>query len=260
MILAIDIGNSNVTIGCVDGEKVLFEARVVTDRLKTSDQYAVELKSMLDLYQVALPDIDGAIVASVVPPISNSFNSAVRKALGFRPMMVGPGMKTGLNILCDNPAQVGADLIAAAVAALHLCEPPMAVVDMGTATTISVLNQNGAFLGGSICPGVRISMEALTSGTAQLPGVSLEQPKHVIGRNTIESMQSGLMVGAAAMVDGLVERIEEELGTPVKVIATGGIARFVIPMCKREVLYDRDLVLRGLAILYRNNLKTHPEN
>ena len=255
MILAIDIGNSNVTIGCVDGDEVLFEARVVTDRLKTSDQYAVELKGVLALYDVDRKSIDGAIVASVVPPISNSFNSAVRKVLGFRPIMVGPGMKTGLNILFDNPAQVGADLIAAAVAALRVCEPPMAVVDMGTATTVTVLNENGAFLGGCICPGVRISMEALTSGTAQLPGVSLEQPRHVIGRNTPESMQAGLMVGAAAMVDGLVDRIEEELGQKVRVIATGGIARFVIPMCRREVIYDRDLVLRGLAMLYRNNLK-----
>ncbi len=255
MILAIDVGNSNITLGGVEGEQIVFEARMATDLIKTSDQYSAELKNLLELFKVPLTDFTGCIVASVVPPVSNSIYSAVRKVLGFRPMVVGPGIKTGLNILCDNPAQVGSDLIVAAVAALKLAKPPLAIVDMGTATTISILDQNGAFLGGSICTGVKISMEALTSRTAQLPGVSLEQPRRVIGRNTVESMQSGLMVGSAAMLDGLIDRMEEELGQPLTVIATGGIARFVVPLCRREMIYDRELVLRGLAMIYYNNQK-----
>lgn len=255
MILAIDVGNSNITLGGVDGEQITFEARMATDRIKTSDQYSVELKNLLELFRIPLADISGCIVASVVPPVSNSIITAVRKVLGFRPMVVGPGLKTGLNILCDSPAQVGSDLIVAAVAALKLAKPPLAIVDMGTATTISVLDANGAFLGGSICTGVKISMEALTSRTAQLPGVSLEAPRRVIGRNTVECMQSGLMVGSAAMLDGLLDRMEAELGQKLNVIATGGIAKFVVPLCRREILYDRDLVLRGLAILYKNNQK-----
>lgn len=255
MILAIDIGNSNITIGGVEDEKIIFEARMATDRIKTSDQYSVELKNLIELFEVDLKSIDGCIVASVVPPVSNSFYTAIRKVLGIQPMIVGPGIKTGLNILVDNPAQVGSDLIVAAVAALRVAKPPMAIVDMGTATTITVIDENGAFLGGSICTGVKISMEALTTRTAQLPAISLEQPKRVIGRNTVECMQSGLMVGTAAMLDGLVDRMEEELGQPLTVIATGGIARFVIPMCRREVIYERDLLLKGLAILYKNNVK-----
>ena len=255
MILAIDIGNSNITIGGVENEEIIFEARMATDRIKTSDQYSVELKNLIELFKVDLDSIDGCIVASVVPPVSNSFYTAIRKVLGIQPMIVGPGIKTGLNILVDNPAQVGSDLIVAAVAALRVAKPPMAIVDMGTATTITVIDENGAFLGGSICTGVKISMEALTSRTAQLPAISLEQPKRVIGRNTVECMQSGLMVGTAAMLDGLVDRMEEEMGQPLTVIATGGIARFVIPMCRREVIYERDLLLKGLAILYKNNVK-----
>lgn len=255
MILAIDIGNSNITIGGVEDEKIIFEARMATDRIKTSDQYSVELKNLIELFKVDLEAIDGCIVASVVPPVSNSFYTAIRKVLGIQPMVVGPGIKTGLNILVDNPAQVGSDLIVAAVAALKVAKPPMAIVDMGTATTITVIDENGAFLGGSICTGVKISMEALTSRTAQLPAISLEQPKRVIGRNTVECMQSGLMVGTAAMLDGLVDRMEEEMGQKLTVIATGGIARFVIPMCRREVIYERDLLLKGLAILYKNNVK-----
>ncbi|MBR6425341.1 MAG: type III pantothenate kinase [Oscillospiraceae bacterium] len=255
MILAIDVGNSNITIGGVDGDLISFEARLATDHVKTSDQYSVELKNMLELFCIGVPDVEGCIVASVVPPVTNSIVTAIRKVLGIRPILVESGIKTGLNILCDSPAQVGSDLIVGAVAALKMAKPPIAIVDMGTATTITILDHNGAFLGGSICTGVKISMDALTSRTAQLPGVSLEQPKRIIGRNTVESMQSGLMVGAAAMLDGMLDRMEEELGEKLTVIATGGIARFVLPMCRREMIYDRDLVLKGLAILYHLNTR-----
>ncbi|MBR2782516.1 MAG: type III pantothenate kinase [Oscillospiraceae bacterium] len=255
MIIAIDVGNSNITIGGVDGDLIVFEARMATDHIKTSDQYSVELKNLLELFSINISSVEGCIVASVVPPVTNSIVTAVRKVVGIRPLLVESGIRTGLNILCDSPSQVGADLIVAAVAALRMAKPPMAIIDMGTATTVTVLDANGAFLGGCIMPGVKIAMDALTSRTAQLPGISLEQPKRIIGRNTVECMQSGLMVGHAAMLDGMIDRMEEEMGQELTVIATGGIARFVIPMCRREVIYDRYLVLKGLAILYHLNTK-----
>ena len=255
MLLAIDIGNSNVVVGFVENRKILRKARLATDVIKTSDQYWIELKNIFDLFEIASSAIEGAILSSVVPPVLNSCRTAVRKLLGIEPLVIGPGMKTGLNILTDNPAQVGSDLIAAAVASLHEYPLPTLIVDMGTATTISVLDKNGAFLGGCISPGVRISSEALSGRTAQLPGISLEAPARAIGRNTVDCMKSGVMLGSAAMLDGMIDRMEKELGQPVTVVATGGIARFVIPMCTRRIVFDNDLLLKGLVILYENNRK-----
>ena len=170
-------------------------------------------------------------------------------------MVVGPGIKTGINILLDNPAMAGGDLIVGAVAALAEYQPPLLLIDMGTATTITAIDARGNFLGGCVCPGVKISAEALSGKTAQLPAVSLEAPKRAIGRTTVDCMQSGLMMGHAAMVDGMLDRMEAELGGQANVVATGGIARFVIPMCRRNIVYDKDLLLKGLAILYENNKK-----
>ena len=197
--------------------------------------------------------IDGTIVASVVPPVLNSMRTAVLKLTGKKPFVVGPGIKTGLNILLDNPQQVGSDLIVAAVAALREYKPPLILIDMGTATTISVINKDRAYLGGCICPGVRISAEALSARAALLPGINLDQPRRAIGKNTTDCMRSGIMLGAACMLDGMIERMEQELGYSVEVVATGGIARFVIPMCRRKITYDGDLLLKGLAELYRRN-------
>lgn len=255
MLLTIDIGNSNVVIGFVDEGKIQRKARIATDSVKTSDQYWMELKNILGLFEISTEQIEGVIISSVVPPVLNSCRTAVKKLTGLEPMVVGPGMKTGVNVLLDNPAQVGSDLITAAAAALREYSTPAIIIDMGTATTVTVLDKNGAFLGGSICPGVRISSEALSNRTAQLPGISLEAPSRAIGRNTVDCMRSGLMLGAAAMLDGLIERMEEELGQPATVIATGGIARYVIPMCKKEIHYDHDLLLKGLVILYEKNCK-----
>ena len=169
--------------------------------------------------------------------------------------MVGPGLKTGLNIKVENPSQTGADLVVGCVAALREHKAPLIVIDMGTATTIVVLDKDGAFIGGSISPGVKISMDALTDRTALLPGLQLDQPKKAIGRNTIDCMRSGIMLGNACMLDGMVERMEAELGYQTTVVATGGIAKFVLPLCKREMIYDKDLLVKGLAILYRENRK-----
>lgn len=253
MILAIDIGNTNIVLGGLEGEKILFEARMATDLIKTSDQYCAELKSMLALFEVTPEAISGSIISSVVPPVLNSFKTAIRKLTGKACLVVGPGIRTGLNIRMENPAEVGSDLIVAAVATIAEYGAPLLLVDMGTATTITAVDETGTFVGGCICPGVKISMEALTGRTAQLPGISLDEPQKAIGKNTRDCMRSGIMFGAAAMLDGLLDRMEAELGTPVKVVATGGIARFVIPLCRRELIYDRSLMLKGLGLLYRRN-------
>ena len=257
MILAIDIGNSNIVLGCLEGRKIVREARMATDVIKTSDQYCAELKSMLDFLEVDVKSIEGTIISSVVPPVLNSFKTAIVKLTGHVPMVVGPGMKTGLNILLDNPALAGGDLIVGAVAALAEYKPPLLIIDMGTATTMTAIDSKRNFLGGAIFPGVKISAEALSGKTAQLPAISLEAPGKAIGRNTVDCMRSGLMMGAAAMLDGMILRMEEELGEPATVLVTGGIARFVMPMCRRKMIYDKDLLLKGLALLYENNRKPH---
>lgn len=229
---------------------------MATDLIKTSDQYCAELKTMLSLFDVMPEQIDGSIVSSVVPPVLNSFKTAIRKLTGKSCLVVGPGIRTGLNIRMDNPAEIGSDLIVAAVAAIHEYGAPLLLVDMGTATTITAIDADGVYVGGCICPGLKISMEALTGRTAQLPGISLDEPQRAIGKNTRDAMRSGIMLGAAAMLDGLLDRMEAELGVSVKVVATGGIAKFVIPLCRRELIYDRSLMLKGLNLLYSRNVRT----
>lgn len=253
MILAIDIGNSNIVIGGVEGDEIVFEARLRTEATKTSDQYCVDLKILLDVYDVNRDSIEGVIVASVVPQVLNSMQTAVKKLTGKNCLVVGPGLKTGLNILIENPSQTGADLVVGSVAALREHKPPMIVVDMGTATTMVALDKNGALIGGCIAPGVKISMDALTERTALLPGLQLDQPKKAIGRNTIDCMRSGIMLGAACMLDGMVQRMEEELGAKATVVVTGGIGKFIVPMCRTPMIYDKDLLIKGLAALYRDN-------
>ena len=255
MILTVDIGNSNIVMGCVEGEQILFEARLRTDATKTSDEYCIDLKMLLEVYDVDPQQVEGAIIASVVPQVLNSVQTALKKLTGKTALVVGPGLKTGLNIKVENPSQTGADLVVGCVAALREHKAPLIVIDMGTATTIVVVDKDGAFIGGCISPGVKISVDALTERTALLPGLQLDQPKKAIGRNTIDCMRSGIMMGNACMLDGMVERMEEELGYPTTVIATGGIAKFVVPMCKREMIFDKDLLIKGLAILYRENRK-----
>ena len=253
MILAIDIGNSNIVIGGVEGNEIVFEARLRTEATKTSDQYCVDLKILMEVNHVSQESIEGIIVASVVPQVLNSMQTAVKKLTGKTCLVVGPGLKTGLNILIENPSQTGADLVVGSVAALREHKPPMIVVDMGTATTMVALDKNGALIGGCICPGVKISMDALTERTALLPGLQLDQPRKAIGRNTIDCMRSGIMMGTACMIDGMVQRMEEELGSKATVVVTGGIGKFIVPMCRTPMIYDKDLLIKGLAALYRDN-------
>lgn len=253
MILTIDIGNSTVTIGGVEGEQIRFECRLNTDRVKTSDQYCIDLKILLEIYKIGLHTIGGVIISSVVPQVLNSVRTAVRKLTGLEALVVGPGLKTGLNIRLENPAQIGADLVAADVAALREYKPPLIVIDMGTATTMSVLDETGAHLGGCVCPGVRVSLEALTGKASLLPGIQLTSPRKAVGRNTADAMRSGVMFGTASMLDGMIDRFQEEMGCDFNIVATGGMARFIVPLCRHEIVYDRHLIIKGLAQLYRNN-------
>ena len=255
MLLAIDIGNTNLVIGCFRDDKILFKARIATDRTRTSDQYGVEIKNMLEAYGVDRSDIKDCIISSVVPPVFNSVRTGVIKIIGKQPMVVGPGLKTGLNIHVDVPSQVGSDRIVIAVAALAEYKAPLLLMDLGTATTIEAVEPDNVYMGGVIIPGVRVSLDALTSRAAQLPGISLDQPKQVIGKNTVDCMRSGMMYGTAAMIDGLVERMEEELGHRCTLIATGGLAQFITPLCKREIILEKDLLLKGLNIIYKKNKK-----
>ena len=255
MLLAIDIGNTNLVIGCIENDRILFKARIATDRLRTSDQYGVEIKNMLEAYGVQVRDIDDCIISSVVPPVFNSVKTGVIKILGKQPMVVGPGLKTGLNIHMDVPSQVGSDRIVIAVAALAEYKAPLILMDLGTATTIEVVEPDNRYLGGVIIPGVRVSLDALTSRAAQLPGISLDKPKQVIGKNTIDCMRSGMIYGTASMIDGLIDRMEEELGHPSTLVATGGMAQFITPLCKHNIILEKDLLLKGLNIIYKKNKK-----
>jgi type III pantothenate kinase len=253
MLLAIDIGDTNIVIGGIQDDVIRFKARIATDRTRTSDQYGVEIKNMMEAFGVQVSDISDCIISSVVPPVFNSVRTGVVKILGKQPMVVGPGLKTGLNIHMDVPSQVGSDRIVIAVAALAEYKAPLILMDMGTATTIEVVEPENIYAGGVIFPGVMISLDALTSRAAQLPGISLDKPKQVIGKNTVDCMRSGMMYGTAAMIDGLVERIEEELGHSSTIIATGGLAQFIAPLCKREIILEKELLLKGLNIIYKKN-------
>ena len=255
MILAVDIGNSNIVLGGIQGNNIAFEERLRTEPTKTSDEYCIDVKIILDVYGFKPEDVEGAIISSVVPQVLNSIKTAIKKLTGKTALVVGPGLKTGLNIRVENPSQTGADLVVGSVAALREHKPPLIVVDMGTATTMSVLDDSGALIGGCICPGVKISLDALTERTALLPGLQLDQPRKAIGRNTIDCMRSGIMMGNACMLDGMVQRMEEELGQKATVVITGGIAKYIAPLCKTPMIYDKDLLLKGLAFLYRENAK-----
>ena len=254
MIFAIDMGNTNIVIGCVDDKKTYFVERISTDKKKTALEYAVSFKTVFDLYGINPGDIDGAILSSVVPPLQSVIKEAVKMITGLEPIVVGPGVKTGLNIKMDNPKTVGADMIVDAVAAIEMFGAPLIVIDMGTATTLSVIDDKGSYVGGVIIPGVRLSMEALASSAGQLFRVSLDTPKKVIGKNTIDCIQNGLMVGNACGIDGLIDRIEEELGYTTTKVATGGLAKKIIPLCRKEITLVDDLLLRGLMIIYDRNV------
>ncbi len=255
MLLAIDIGNTNIVLGGFSEDKLEFVARIATDATKTEDEYATKIKSILTLHDVDKRAVQGAIISSVVPPLNTIFRCAVKTVYGINPIMVGPGIKTGINIHCDDPSSVGADLICGCVAAHHIYGSPSLIIDMGTATKFMLVDKSGAFTGASIIPGVNVALKALASATAQLPQISLEAPKSVIGKNTADCMRSGAVFGNASMIDGMIDRFNEEMGDILPVYATGGIAPMIIPYCKHEITLNENLILEGLNILYKKNNK-----
>lgn len=253
MILTIDIGNSNINFGVFSDDEIKFVARIATDTAKTEFEYAGAISNALSISGISKEEISGAIISSVVPPLNNVMRCAVKLIYGIDPILVGPGVKTGINIHCDNPASVGADIICACVATHYIYGSPSLIVDMGTATKMMVMNDKGAFIGVSIIPGVMVSLDALAKRTAQLPMVSLEAPKNVIGKNTSDCMRSGIVFGNASMVDGMIDRIFEEVGASLPVYATGGLSSVITPYCKHKITYDEFLVLKGLNLIYNKN-------
>ena len=245
MILTIDIGNTNIVIGGFIDDELTFVARLATNAFKTEDEYATKIKSVLALHEVDSKSVKGAIISSVVPPLNTVMKKAVGLVYGVEPIMVDPGIKTGINIR--------ADLICACVAAHYLYGSPSLVIDMGTATKMMVIDKSGAFIGVAIIPGVEIALKALSGGTAQLPQISLEAPRSVIGKNTVDCMRSGVVFGNASMLDGMIDRFNREMGENLRVIATGGLAPTIIHHCIHEITTDSDLVLKGLNILYKKN-------
>lgn len=254
MILAIDMGNTNIVVGGIDENKIYFLERITTDRAKTDLEYAVSIKSILEIHKLESSDIEGAILSSVVPPLNQAVALAVKKITNIDCLMVNYKMNmAGLKIKVENPAGLGSDLIVDSVAAISEYQPPLAVIDLGTATTISVVDKENNYLGGVIHPGLRVSLDTLSSKAAQLPFIDLEAPGRIIASGTVESMRSGILYGHAGTHDGCIEQMEKELGSKLTVVATGGLARFVLPLCRHQIIMDDNLLLKGLLRLYREN-------
>ena len=253
MILSIDIGNSNINIGAYCNGGLLFLTHIVSEAGKTEVEYAVLLHHILHLHRLSEQNLKGAVISSVVPQLSPVLKAAVQLTSPVPVMQIGPGVKTGLNIRIDNPAQLGADFVAAAVGAFEKYPLPVIIVDFGTATKISIVDRSRSFIGGSIMPGVRVSLDALSNRAAQLPHISLEPPAPVIGTNTIDCMKSGVLLGNASMSDGMIERYEEKAGPAASIVATGESVDAVAPFCRHKLLVDKTLRLDGLYAVWKKN-------
>ena len=261
MVFTADIGNSSITIAVFDNNgKLGFRSNLSTVKTKCVDEYIIMICSIFDLYGFEYRAIDGAIISSVVPPLSNVIGDAISKLFSCKPLFVGPGIKTGLDIKIDNHTQLGADLVANTVAACAVYTKPFIIIDMGTATTLTAVNTKSELCGVVILPGVRIALDALSGNAAELPYISLGAPKALLGTNTVDAMNSGIVYGNAYMLDGLIDRLCEEFHTKcINIIATGGLANLVIPYCKHETIYSPDLILDGLYLLYKMNQRKHKQ-
>ena len=256
MILALDVGNTHITFGGINDGKTVFRARLGVQKTRTSDEYAMALRLVSEAKGADLREVTGSIISCVAPELTGIIAEAARLVTGKNPLIVGPGVKTGLNIKIDDPNELGGDFVVGAVAAAQDYALPCVMVHLGTATALSVLDANCNYLGGAICAGVMTSQSALAEETSMLKYVSLEKPSRAIGRSTVESLRSGLVLGTAAMVDGLLDRFEAELGKIETVVATGEWAHAVIPSCRRPgIIVDDDLLLRGLYMIYAKNRK-----
>ena len=249
MILTIDVGNTNVVLGCVEDGVVVSRSRLATNTSDLPNDYAMKMRQSFAFDSIDYHEPEGAILSSVVPQVNRAIRSAVRKLTGLECIIVGAGIKTGVNVKIDDPGTLAGDLITGTVGALSMYKPPIIIVDMGTATTIVAVDKDGAYIGGAIVPGVILSFEALSQGTSLLPNISIEAPRKCIATNTVDSMKSGAVFGTAAMIDGMIERMEEELGQSATVVATGGLSGGIIPYCKHEIKHEPDLLLKGIAIL-----------
>lgn len=255
MLLAIDVGNTNIVLGGFDEEnRILFRERLSTNQSATALEYASGIRTALEMYGIDKNCIHDAIISSVVPSVTATLKEAVRKYTGKDALIVGAGIKTGLHIMIDNPAQLGSDLVVDAVAGVDEYPVPQIIIDMGTATTMSVINSKKQYIGGVIMTGMSVSINALVNKTSQLPKISFDAPKKVIGSNTIDCMKSGIMYATASALDGMISRIEEELGEQCTVIATGGLSGTVIPLCRSKIILDDDLLLKGLSLIYQKNI------
>ena len=256
MLLAVDVGNSTTSVGLFDQDKRLcFLARLDTDSRRTADQICIDLMNIFTLYHYDLAAVDGAIVCSVVPPMNFMLEKGLTRLLGKPPMVVGPGVKTGLNIRMAVQTQVGADIVADAVSALEQFKPPIITIDMGTATTIGVISKDRCYEGGLLLPGVDVSLDALTSRAAQLPAISLQHPKTLIGKSTEDCMRSGIVYGTAGMLDGVIDRIRKEFpGQELSIVATGGSAPVIVKYCRNKIIYDIYLLMNGLWTIYKKNI------
>ena len=254
MILAIDIGNTNIVIGCCSDDSICFSERLSTNHNATSLEYAALFKTAFDMHELNYKSISGAIISSVVPSVTSVVKSAVKMLTNVDAMIVGPGIKTGLSIVIDDPGKLGSDLVVDAVAGISEYSVPQIIIDMGTATTMSVIDKDRRYIGGVIIPGLAITHDALISRTSQLPKIALEAPQKVIGTNTIDSIKSGLIYGTAGTIDGIISRITQELGQECTVVATGGLASTVVPLCNTDIIIDDNLLLKGLMIIYNKNV------
>ncbi|MBO4494959.1 MAG: type III pantothenate kinase [Clostridiales bacterium] len=253
MVLAFDIGNTHMFLGGFSGKKILFTELISTNRSSTALEYMSLLQTTLKVHGLEKEPIDGAIISSVVPTVTATVTATIERFFGITPIVVGPGVKSGLKIRIDNPAQLGSDLVVCAVAGIKEYPVPQINIYMGTATTISLIDSSKTFLGTTISAGMGVASEALSDRTSQLPCVALETPKKVVGTNTVDSMRSGVVFYTASAIDGMIERIEEEYGEPCTVVVTGRYAPRILPHCKHKLIHDPDLILKGLMEVYAKN-------
>ncbi len=253
MILAVDIGNTNIVLSAIDENSILFSSRIYSEVRMMEDQFTVLIKDLLRLYEKKATEFEGAIISSVVPQLTPMLFRAVSKIISGKIIVVGPGVKTGLDIKIDSPSELGADFVCSSVAAKENYTLPCIVIDMGTATKISIVDRSGTFVGGAIIPGMKVSTDALSRSAAQLPNISFENPGKVIGKNTIDCMRSGIVYGTASMLDGMIERYTRELCENCTVILTGGLSKTIAEHLKGTVILDESLILKGLYSIYNRN-------
>lgn len=252
MVLLIDIGNSNIVLGLAQSQKILHKFRMRTDANMTSDEIERDLFFFMQRQAVQIEDIEGSIISTVVPILGKVYAKILKKLLGKEAIIIGPGVKTGLSIRIDHPNQLGSDLVVAAVGALAKFRGPLVIFDLGTASTVSVIDENGHFIGGQIHAGLKMSLNALAANTAQLPSVDLETTVPLIGKNTVDCLRSGVIFGHACILDGIIRRLKQSYPT-IEAVATGGLVSYILPHCEEKITYLPDLLLEGLYKIYERN-------